>query len=79
MKEKKSPKKSWIYYYVMTFIVVVLLNTVVFPFISQREVKEVGYNNFLEDLEKGKISEVAMGDKQIVYSIKDSKGNEKIL
>ncbi|WP_294359397.1 ATP-dependent zinc metalloprotease FtsH [uncultured Clostridium sp.] len=78
MKEKKSPKKSWIYYYVMTFIVVVLLNTVVFPFISQREVKEVGYNNFLEDLEKGKISEVAMGDKQIVYSIKDSKGNEKL-
>ena len=50
MKEKKSPKNSWIYYYVMTFIVVVLLNTLVFPFISQIELKEVVYNNFLEYL-----------------------------
>ena len=47
MKEKKTPKKSWIYYYVVTFVVVILLNTVVFPFISQREIKEVGYNTFL--------------------------------
>ena len=78
MKEKKTPKKSWIYYYVVTFIIVILLNTLVFPFISQREIKEVGYNTFLEDLEKGKISEVAMGDNQIVYLIKDDKGDEKL-
>ncbi|CDM67984.1 ATP-dependent zinc metalloprotease FtsH [Clostridium bornimense] len=78
MKEKKAPKKSWIYYYVVTFVIVILLNTLVFPFISQREIKEVGYNTFLEDLEKGKISEVAMGDNQIVYLIKDNKGDEKL-
>lgn len=78
MKEKKTPKKSWIYYYAVTFVIVVLLNTVVFPFIFQREIKEVGYNTFLEDIEKGKISEVAMGDNQIVYLVKDSKGNEKL-
>ena len=78
MKEKKTPKKSWIYYYIVTITIVILLNTFVFPFISQREVKEVGYNTFLEDIEKGKISEVAMGDNQIVYLVKDSKGEEKL-
>jgi cell division protease FtsH len=37
--------------------------------------EEVGYNDFLDMVEKGEVTEVEMGDEQIVFQTKDADGN----
>ena len=44
---KKPSKKPLIYYYFAVFMLVMLLNALIFPVLIQPEVKEVRYSTFL--------------------------------
>ena len=59
MKEFKPPRKSFIYYYVIAMLVIMLLNIFVFPKIIGPKVQEVPYNTFLQMLDRGEISEAS--------------------
>ena len=54
----KNPKKAIIYYYIIALVVLLLLNALVFPRMMQRQVSEVTYNQFIADLDAGKVSAV---------------------
>ncbi|MBR5287179.1 MAG: ATP-dependent zinc metalloprotease FtsH [Clostridia bacterium] len=68
MHEKKDNRKPLIVYYIVALVVVMLLNTLLFPQISRVSVKEVGYSEFLTMLDEGKIKEVEVGDTQISFT-----------
>lgn len=69
-----SPMKTWLYYYLVTLLVVMVLNAIFFPTVLEKQVKEVGYNEFLQMIDNGKVSEVAMTETKIVFT---EKANEK--
>lgn len=69
VKDKK-PKKPIMFYYAIVIVVLVLLNTLLVPSIAERSIKEVRYDEFLSDLDGGKIDEVNLDDDTIYYTVK---------
>ena len=47
MNEVKSPKKPLVYYYAIVILVILALNFLAVPWLSQRQVKEVDYGTFM--------------------------------
>lgn len=81
IKEKKRPqppKKSLLFYYGIVFLILIVLNLFVGPYLQERSIKEVSYDEFLDDLEAGKISEVNLDDNVIYYLEKGAGKKEKI-
>ncbi len=76
MKEVKPNNKPLIYYCVLAFLIMMLLNAFIFPLFFGTRVTEVDYNTFLNDIDSGKMTKVAMTDTQITYAIQDEKGKE---
>ena len=46
--DNKSPRKPFIYYYLIVMIVMILFNSLMVPWIQSRVVIEVPYSTFLE-------------------------------
>ncbi len=78
MKEEKNPKKPIIFYYVITLVILMILNVFIFPSIMQPEVTTVEYSTFLTQIEKGKVKTVEFQDNQIAFTEMDTAGKEKI-
>lgn len=74
MDDNKTPMKSWLYYYIVTLLVVMLLNAIFFPGVLEKQVNEVGYSEFLNMVDSGQVAEVAMDETKIMFT---EKGNEK--
>ena len=78
IQSDKPSKKPLIYYYAVVTIVILLLNALLFPSLLQRQVREVGYSDFLKMVDAGKVTEVALEqeNEQIVFLAKDDSGKE---
>ncbi len=78
IQSDKPSKKPLIYYYAVATIVILLLNALLFPSLLQRQVREVGYSDFLKMVDAGKVTEVALEqeNEQIVFLAKDDSGKE---
>jgi len=72
MNEVKPSKKPFIYYYIITIVVVLMFNLLVMPYIRQASVNEVDYGTFMEMTEKKKIGQVEIQDNQILFTNKDN-------
>lgn len=70
----KRPKKSWLYYYLIVLAVTMLLNALVFPKLLERQVHEVGYNEFLQMVDAGQVVTVSQGDDQLTFTANDAEG-----
>ena len=46
MNEVKTPKKPLIFYYVMVFLLLMMLNFMAIPWMAERQVREVDYGTF---------------------------------
>ena len=68
--EKKNPKKPLIYYYTIALLVLLLLNTFLFPQLLATRVEEVDYGTFLTMIDEQNIGEVQIEDNEIVFSDK---------
>ena len=79
--DNKSPKKPFIYYYLIVMIVMILFNALMVPWIQSRTVIEVPYSTFLEKVDAGQVTDVARTDSEIQFIAKtgekDRNGNEK--
>ena len=74
MKKRNKVKKPLIFYYLVAFVIIIVLNTFVMPAIMETSVKEIDYGTFLNDLNNKEIKEVKIEDDAIYYSIeKDGK------
>lgn len=76
MNTKKNPKKPLIYYYTIAMIVLMLLNTFVFPSLLKQQIKEVDYGTFLKQIESGNVKEVEVQKNQIAFIALDKDGKE---
>ncbi len=80
MDEHKTPsKKPLIFYYVISLIVLMLLNALLFPALLQPRVMEVGYSDFLTMVDDGRVTEVVMDEagEQILFLAKDDADKDK--
>ena len=48
MNEVKTPKKPLVFYYGIAMVVLLLLNMLVMPLITQHQVEEVDYGTFIK-------------------------------
>ena len=64
------PKKPMLTYWVIAIIVLLLLNTFVFPNLFRRQVEQTDYSTFLQMIEEKNIGEVSVEDTQITFSDK---------
>ena len=67
MKQINTPKRPWIFNIIIAAIVLLLLNTLIVPYITEQFVKEVDYGTFIDMLEAGEIAEVMLEDTQITF------------
>lgn len=66
-----------IYYYAMTLLFILLLNTVILPTFFSPKVNEISYGNFLQMVDEGRVSKVEITDNKIASICKDD-GESKI-
>ena len=66
MKKVEQPKKPLIFYYIVALIVLVLLNTFLFPRMLQQEIVSVDYGTFLTMLEDQEVA-VAQLEEDVIY------------
>lgn len=73
MKEVKSPKKPFIYYYGVVLLILFLFNFLLMPWIGQRQIREVDYNTFLSMTEEGQVGrvEIQQQDNRILFTDKE--------
>ena len=72
MQEIKTPKKPFIYYLIIAATIMILLNTLVFPNVLKHQVKEVGYNVFMQMTNNQEIGSVNITDSEIFFTNKDN-------
>lgn len=75
---KAPPKKPLLYYYILAFLVIMLLNALLFPSLLQPKVNEVPYSQFLSMVDDGKVAQVAYEaqNDQYVFVANDAAGKE---
>ena len=78
--DKHRPRRNILVYYAITLLILILLNALLFPQMLQRQVIEVGYNDFLDMIEEGRVEQVAYEEEnyQIVFLARDEEGREEI-
>ena len=67
MHQKKDSRKPLIVYYIISLVVVMLLNTLLFPQIERHSVKQVEYSEFLAMLEENQIKSVEIDQTKIAF------------
>ena len=72
MKEVKTPKKPLAIYYAIVLLILLILNFVIVPWASERQVKEVDYGTFMSMTEQKEIGRVDIESNEIVFTNKDN-------
>ena len=73
MHEVKKPRKPLIYYYVVVLIVLLLFNFLFMPWAMERQVREVGYETFMDMTADEDIGRVQLNqeENEIMFTNKD--------
>ena len=71
MNEIKRPKTPLIFYYLIVLVVIMLVNALIMPKISERAVREVDYGTFMSMTEKQEIGKVQIQSNQILFTDKN--------
>ena len=71
---EKTNGKPIFYYVAVVFIVMLLLNSFVFPLFLKNQVVDTSYTQFISDVEAGKVKAVSISDSTIVYMEQNSDG-----
>ena len=73
MKEVKPSKKPLAIYYAIVLLVLLVLNLVFVPWLTERQVKEVDYGTFMSMTQQQNIGKVDIQSNQIVFTDKEEK------
>ena len=71
MNEVQKPKKPLIFYYTIAMVIVMLINTLVLPWIAKQQIIEVDYGTFMTMTTDGQIGGVQIQDNQIMFTDKE--------
>ena len=72
MKEVKTPKKPLAIYYAIVLVILLVLNFVIVPWASERQIKEVDYGTFMSMTEEKNIGRVDIESNQILFTDKEN-------
>jgi len=68
MKKVEKPKKPLLFYYLVAMVVLILLNTFLFPLLIRRnQITEVDYGTFLNMVESKEVSRVELNGDSIYF------------
>ena len=77
--KNNSPKRPVIFYYAIALIVLLALNFLLVPWMSERSVKETGYNEFLSQVSAGNVTEVEVQEQNaVIYYKVNVNGREEV-
>lgn len=72
MKDVEPSKKPVIFYYVIAFLIIMLLNWLILPYLEQQKVENVDYNTFLQMADDGEINTVHLTETSISFTTHDT-------
>ena len=76
MKKVEKPKKPLIFYYLIALVILILLNTFLFPnLMNHHKVKDVDYGTFLTMVDKKEVSKVELNGDTIYFKDKAAEPN----
>ena len=76
MKKVEKPKKPLIFYYLIALVILILLNTFLFPnLMNHHKVKDVDYGTFLTMVDKKEVSKVELNGDTIYFKDKAAETN----
>ncbi len=73
----KTPQKNTLYYYLMAFLAIMLLNSMLVPALAKQKEHDVDYGTFLSQVDGGKINTVRLENERIVYTLKDAANKDE--
>ena len=76
MHEVKKPRKPLIFYYVIVLAVLLLFNFLFMPWAVERQVKEVGYDRFIQMTENEEIGQVEIDQSENEIIFTNREGNQ---
>ena len=71
MNNEDKGKRPLYFYYILALVVIMLLNTYVFPAMFKPQVNEMPYSSFLQMVDEGKFAKVEISEKKIAATAKD--------
>ena len=76
MKKVEKPKKPLIFYYLIALVILILLNTFLFPnLMNHHKVEDVDYGTFLTMVDKKEVSKVELNGDTIYFTDKAAEPN----
>ena len=76
MKKVEKPKKPLIFYYLIALVILILLNTFLFPnLMNHHKVKDLDYGTFLTMVDKKEVSKVELNGDTIYFTDKAAEPN----
>ena len=81
MLDNENPsKKPLVFYVTIAMVIIFALNAFVMPMLLTRQVQEIGYSDFLQLVDKGRVTEVSLDQEnnQIVFIAKDDADQEQV-
>ena len=76
--EPNNSTKGIIYYLLIVFLITMVLNALVFPSVTEKQVVEVNYNDFLSMVDNGRVLQVQKDTDQILFLVQDAGGDKQI-
>ena len=58
MNEIKKPKKPLIFYYTLVLVIIILINSLLVPWMAKMQIKEVDYGTFMTMTDNKEIGKV---------------------
>ena len=71
MNEIKKPKKPLVFYYTLVLVIIILINSLLVPWMAKMQIKEVDYGTFMTMTDNKEIGKVEIQSNQILFTNKD--------
>ena len=73
MLEVKKPRKPLVFYYVIVLVILLVFNFLFMPWAAERQIKEVGYDQFIQMTENEEIGQVEIdqSENEIIFTNRD--------
>ena len=73
MHEVKKPRKPLVFYYVIVLVILLVFNFLFMPWAAERQIKEVGYDQFIQMTENEEIGQVEIdqSENEIIFTNRD--------
>lgn len=78
MNEHKAPKKSLVYYVIISLAILLVFNFMIMPALSKQKITETNYSFFLKQLDSGTVKQVEIQESDILFKVETEDGKSKV-